>query len=120
MASKFALILGSCLLGWVFSFAAYALPAAPLKQATAPDVTLVRGICGLGFHHSPHGYCIRNDASTVYARPMYPTPDLVTPLACPDGGFQLFPYTGCFAPACPYGYYLGPYGQCFPYWHSTL
>jgi hypothetical protein len=34
--------------------------------------------------------------------------------ACP---VSTAPDGRCFAPlACTNGYYLGPYGQCFPYW----
>jgi hypothetical protein len=120
MAKTIALVLSFYLLGSVFSFAAEAFPAASLKQPTTSDVTLVRSFCGMGFHRGVHGYCIRNGSSVVYARPMHPSAEVVTRLACPDNGFQLFPYAGCFAPACPEGYYLGPYGQCFPYWHGNL
>ena len=36
-----------------------AMPIAPLSGA-APDITLVAGGCGVGFHRGPYGGCLRN------------------------------------------------------------
>ena len=56
MSRGFALILacGASL----FSFSVQASPIlfAPMQKA-APDITLVRDWCGLGFHRGPYGYC---------------------------------------------------------------
>jgi hypothetical protein len=67
-------------LGSLFSFAVDAFPAASLKQPTTSGVTLVRSFCGLGLHRGAHGYCIQNGSSVIYARPVYPSPDVITPL----------------------------------------
>ncbi len=116
MSKKFVRILACSLLGLVFPFNVQAFPVlSATEQVLAPDVTLVRGFCGLGFHRGPYGHCVRNGTSYLYPPPAYAPPELFAPLACPYGYFHLFPYSGCFAPACTYGYYLGPYGQCFPY-----
>jgi hypothetical protein len=36
-----------------------AMPIAPLSGAS-PDITLVAGGCGAGFHRGPYGGCVRN------------------------------------------------------------
>ena len=38
---------------------AQAMPIAPLSGAS-PDITLVAGGCGAGFHRGPYGGCVRN------------------------------------------------------------
>ena len=43
-----------------------AMPIAPLSGA-APDITLVAGGCGAGFHRGPYGGCVRNAAVVVGA-----------------------------------------------------
>ena len=59
MSKRFALILacGASL----FSFGVQGSPIlfAPMQKA-APDIILVWDWCGLGFHRSVYGYCIRN------------------------------------------------------------
>jgi hypothetical protein len=52
----------------LFSFGVQASPIhfAPMQKA-APDIILVWDWCGLGFHRSAYGYCIRN--GTVAAPP---------------------------------------------------
>ena len=66
---------------------------------------LVRDGCGLGFHMAPCG-CIRNyTACPVIVAPVAPVvvaPQYAPPVVVRPG-------------ACPYGYYLGPYGRCLPY-----
>ena len=95
MSRKLALILACSVLVSSFSFNVQALPVLSVPaQTAAPDITLVRDWCGLGFHRGPYGHCIRN--GTVYAPPVVVVPPVVV------------------APrvVCPYGYYLGPYGRC--------
>jgi hypothetical protein len=45
-----------------------AMPIAPLSGA-APDITLVAGGCGVGFHRGPYGGCVRNGAAVVVGAP---------------------------------------------------
>jgi len=91
MSRKLALILACSVLVSSFSFNVQALPVLSVPaQTAAPDITLVRDWCGLGFHRGPYGHCIRN--GTVYAPPVVVAPRVV----------------------CPYGYYRGPYGRCLP------
>ncbi len=120
MAKKLAFILACSVWGSTFSFNVHAFPvSSPREHVSAPDVTPVRGFCGLGFHRGPHGYCVRNATPHVYPPPVLAPPEVGTPLACPEGYYKLFPYDRCLAPACTYGYYLGPHGQCYPYWWTT-
>ena len=101
MSRGFALILacGASL----FSFGVQASPIhfAPMQKA-ASDIILVWDWCGLGFHRSAYGYCIRN--GTVAVPPVVevaPSPVVVAPAPV------------VVAPiVCPSGYYLGPYGRC--------
>ena len=96
----------ACFAVSVFSFGAQAFPVspAPANQVAAPEVTLVRGFCGLGFHRGPYGGCMRNGvpydyvAPPVYVGPpVYAAPPVVVPRVC------------------PYGYYFyAPYGRCVP------
>ena len=58
MSRGFVLILACC--ASLFSFSVQASPILLPMQKTAPDITLVRGFCGLGFHRGPYGYCMRN------------------------------------------------------------
>lgn len=87
-------------LGSIFSIGAQAFPAslAPAQRMES-QVTPVRNGCGLGFHRNPRGYCVRNGYYVV------PPPDYVPPPPPP-----VFPL------ACPYGYYLGQNGLCYPYY----
>ena len=97
MSRKLALILACSVLVSSFSFNVQALPVLSVPaQTAAPDITLVRDWCGLGFHRGPYGYCVRN--GTVYAPPVVVVPPVIV------------------APrvVCPYGYYRGPYGRCLP------
>ena len=103
MSRAFAFILacGASL----FSFGVQASPIlfAPMQKA-APNIILVWDWCGLGFHRSAYGYCIRN--GTVAVAPVVevaPSPVVVVP-------------PPVVAPiVCPSGYYLGPYGRCLLY-----
>jgi len=106
MSRKFALILTLPVL--LFSFNAQAFSALSVPaQTAAPDMTLVRGFCGLGFHRGPYGGCVRN--GTVAAPPVVVAPHVVVaPRYAP-------PPVVVAPPVCPYGYYLGPYGRCLPY-----
>ena len=89
----------------LFSFGVQASPIhfAPMQKA-APNIILVWDWCGLGFHRSAYGYCIRN--GTVAVAPVVevaPPPVVVVP-------------PPVVAPiVCPSGYYLGPYGRCLLY-----
>jgi hypothetical protein len=92
MSKNIASILAFGLLGSIFSFNVQAFPlSSPPPQVAAPEITLVRGFCGIGFHRA-YGYCVRNGTPYVY-----PPPVVVAPVVC------------------PYGYQLGPYGRCYPY-----
>ena len=96
-------------------------------QKPAPDVTLVRGFCGLGFHRGPYGYCVRNGTVAVPPVVVMPSPVVVAPsqvvvapaapvVAVPTAPVVAVPVAPVVAPiVCPYGYYLGPYGRCLPY-----
>lgn len=110
MSRKLALILALPLL--LFSFNAQAFSALPMPAKTAaPDMTLVRGFCGLGFHRGPYGGCVRNGtvaAPPVVVAPRYTAPVVVTPRYAP-------PPVVVEQPVCPYGYYLGSYDRCLPY-----
>ena len=116
MSIKLAIVLAGGLLGSLSAANVQAFPgSASPQQAATSTVTLVRDFCGLNFHRGPDGYCVRNEAISIYP-PAPPPLQVVAPLGCPDG-FYLGPDGRCIAPlACPNGYYLGPYGQCFPYW----
>jgi hypothetical protein len=111
MSRGFALILacGASL----FSFGVQASPIlfAPMQKA-ASDIILVWDWCGLGFHRSVYGYCIRN--GTVAVPPVVETPTVVVPSPT-----VVVPSPVVVAPSevvapivCPSGYYLGPYGRC--------
>ena len=88
------------LLAATFAAGAQALPANPAAvQAANHDITQVRGLCGIGFHRGPYGYCVRNGVypypAPVYGAPVYVPPPVVVP-------------------RCPYGWYFA-YGRCNPY-----
>ena len=54
-------------------------------QKAAPGIILVlRSWCGLGFHRSVYGYCIRN--GTVAAPPILVVPSPVVVVPAPGGG----------------------------------
>jgi hypothetical protein len=108
MSKRIALILacGASL----FSFGVQASPIlfAPM-QKTAPDIILVWDWCGLGFHRSVYGNCIRN--GTVAAPPLVVAPSTVVIEPAP-----VVEPSPVVAPlVCPSGYYLGPYGRCLLY-----
>ena len=111
MSRGFALILacGASL----FSFGVQASPIlfAPMQKA-APDIMLVRGWCGLGFHRGPYGYCMRNGTVAVPPVVVVPSPVVVAPspvVVVPAAPVVVAPIV------CPSGYYLGPYGRCLLY-----
>ena len=111
MSRGFALILayGASL----FSFSVQASPIlfVPVQKA-APDITLVRDWCGLGFHRGPYGYCMRNGTVAVPPLVVAPSPVVVAPspvVVVPAAPVVVAPIV------CPYGYYLGPYGRCLLY-----
>jgi len=104
MSRGFALILACGAL--LFSFGVQASPIvfAPMQKA-ASDLILVWDWCGLGFHRSVYGYCIRNGTVAVPPVVVTPSPVIVapSPVVVP----------AVVAPiVCPSGYYLGPYGRC--------
>src|SRR5678815_5482730 len=99
MSRGFALILA-----WgasLFSFGVQASPItfAPMQKAGS-DIILVWDWCGLGFHRSVYGYCVRN--GTVVVAPVVESPTVVVPS----------PTVVAPPIVCPSGYYLGPYGRC--------
>ena len=96
-----------------FSFNVQALPVLhEPTQIAAPDITLVRNWCGLGFHRGPYGYCHRNGTVVVAPVVVAPSPVIVAPspvVVAPAAAVVVAPIV------CPYGYYLGPYGYCVLY-----
>ena len=101
MSRGFALVLacGASL----FSFGVQASPVFLPMQKAASDIILVWDWCGLGFHRSAYGYCIRNGTVAVAPAVVAPSAVVVTPAPV-------------VAPlVCPSGYYLGPYGRCLLY-----
>jgi len=109
MSRGFALILACGAL--LFSFGVQASPIlfAPMQKA-ASDIILVWDWCGLGFHRSVYGYCIRNGTVAV--------PPVVAPTVVVPSPTVVVPSPVVVAPevvapiVCPSGYYLGPYGRC--------
>jgi len=109
----------------LFSFSAQASPIllVPMQKAV-PDITLVRGFCGLGFHRGPYGYCVRNGTVAMPPVVVAPSPVIVAPspaVVVPSPVVVAPAVPVVVAPAmpivvapmvCPYGYYLGPYGRC--------
>jgi hypothetical protein len=121
MSKNVALMLAAFMLVSLFSFDAEALPGLPAAQPSSPNVTLVRGFCGLGFHRE-YGHCIRN--GTAYVPPVVVTPHVVvTPpvVVAPHYAPHVVVaphYTTpvVVAPSvCPHGYYHGANGHCLPY-----
>src|SRR6187401_2151125 len=110
MSKRCALILACGASLFPFSVQASPIHFARM-QKTAPDIILVWDWCGLGFHRSHYGYCIRN--GTVAVPPVVETPTVVVPSPT-----VVVPSPVVVAPAvvapivCPSGYYLGPYGRC--------
>jgi len=107
MSRRLALILacGASL----FSFDVQASPVhfAPMQKA-ASNIILVWDWCGLGFHRSVYGYCIRNGTVAVPPVVVTPAPEVVTPAPV-----VIAPAPVVVAPiVCPTGYILGPYGRC--------
>ena len=69
------LMLAACMLVSLLSFDAEALPGlAATAQHSSPNITLVRGFCGLGFHRE-YRHSIRNGAA--YVPPVVVTPHVV-------------------------------------------
>jgi len=104
MSRRLALILacGASL----FSFGVQASPILfPPMQETASDLVLVWDWCGLGFHRSVYGYCIRNGTVAVPPVVVTPSPTVVVPVPA-----VVAPVVAPIV--CPSGYYLGPYGRC--------
>ena len=70
MLKKLALVFACSVIGSIVSFNVQAFPvSSPSERAVKPDVTLVRNFCGLGFHRSVYGYCVRN-GTPYYAPPV--------------------------------------------------
>jgi hypothetical protein len=104
----------------LFSFSVQASPILVVPaQKAAPDITLVRDFCGLGFHRGPYGYCMRNGTVPVPPVVVVPSPVVVAPapVVVQPSPVVVAPAVPVVVPAmlCPYGYYLGPYGHCLPY-----
>jgi hypothetical protein len=108
MSKRFALILACA--ASLFSFGVQASPILfPPMQKAASDIILVWDWCGLGFHRSVYGYCIRNGTVAVPPVAVVPSPEVVVP----SSPVVVAPSPVVVAPiVCPSGYYLGPYGRC--------
>jgi hypothetical protein len=92
MSKNLAWILIGGLAGSFLSFGANAVPVSSAPaQIEHSGVMLAAGGCGIGFHRSVYGYCVRNG---YYAAPL-PAPYYPMPVG-----------------ACPYPYRLSPYGRC--------
>ena len=88
MSKKLASVLVGGLFASMVSLGAQALPLSPAPAGVAnPDLTLVAGGCGPGWHRNPYGACVPNR----YYAPYYP------PRACPPG------------------FWLTRWGRCVPY-----
>jgi hypothetical protein len=98
MSRKLALLLVGGVLGAMVPFSAHAFPvSAPPTQVESSGVMLIAGGCGIGFHRSVYGYCVRNG---YYAPPVpVPAPYYAPPIVR----------------ACPYPYRLDAYGRCVPW-----
>jgi hypothetical protein len=99
---KIASILACGVMASIVSSDAQAFPNASVLAQVAPEVTQVRGFCGLGRHRGPYGGCVLNGVPYGYVAPVvvapYAPPVVVVPRA-----------------VCPYGYYYYPaYGRCVP------
>ena len=104
MSRRFALIMACGAL--LFSFGVQASPVHfASMQKPASNIILVWDWCGLGFHRSAYGYCIRN--GTVAVPPVVVTPSPVVVVPSPA---VVAPVVAPIV--CPSGYYLGPYGRC--------
>jgi hypothetical protein len=57
-----------------------AMPIAPLSGAS-PDITLVAGGCGVGFHRGPSGGCLRNGVVVGAPGVVVGAPAVVAPRA---------------------------------------
>ena len=104
MSKRCALILACGALLVSFGVQASPIVFAPMQKA-ASDIILVWDWCGLGFHRSPYGYCVRNGILAAPPVVVAPSPVIVapSPVVVP----------AVVAPiVCPSGYYLGPYGRC--------
>jgi hypothetical protein len=89
---KIVSILAVGLVASVFAFEVHALPGSSARvPGTAPEITQVRGFCGLGAHRGPYGYCVPNGVPYGYVAPVVVAPRVV----------------------CPYGLAFYPaYGRC--------
>ena len=105
MSKRFALILACGASLFPFVVQASPIHFAPMQKA-ASDIILVWDWCGLGFHRSVYGYCIRN--GTVAAPPIVVTPSPVIV----ERPVVVEPSPVVAPIVCPSGYYLGPYGRC--------
>jgi hypothetical protein len=113
MSRVFALILACGASLFSFSFGVQASPILfPPMQKAASDIILVWDWCGLGFHRSVYGYCIRN--GTVAVPPVVETPTVVvpSPTVVVPSPVVVAPSVVVAPIVCPSGYYLGPYGRC--------
>ena len=104
MSKNIPLMLAACMLVSLLSFDAEALLGlAATAQHSSPNITLVRGFCGLGFHRE-YGHCIRN--GTAYVPPVVVTPHVVVTPQVVVTPHYTTPVV--VAPAvCPHGYYHG-------------
>ena len=100
MSKRIASILVCGVLGSIFSFKVQAMPASTCAGActNASGHTGAR-LLRSRFSPRPYGYCVRNGVAYGYV-PVYPPP--------PPRVVGV-PY------ACPFGFYMGPYGHCYEY-----
>jgi hypothetical protein len=109
MSKRCALILACGALLVSFGVQASPIVFAPMQKA-ASDIILVWDWCGLGFHRSVYGYCIRNGTVALPPVVVAPSPVIVAP-----SPVIVAPLPVVAPIVCPSGYYLGPYGRCLLY-----
>ena len=97
MNKTFATVFASSILAAMVSFQAQAMPIAPSQSGLAqPEVTLVEGGCGPGFHRGEFGRCRPNERVIV-------EPGVVVAPAAPVVVVEPR------ARICPPGTHWGPY-----------
>ena len=112
LRNSVAILVGS-LLGSLTSLSAQAFPVSSAPaQIVRPDTIFVAGGCGIGFHRSVYGYCVRNGyaAAPYYAPPavVAPPPYYAAPAVVAPPPYYAVPVRR----PCAYGYRFDANGIC--------